>query len=80
MPATFEEEAMTKRVWLVVEAVACTESSAYGEEVPIPTFPPTAKVVDAMTEVEEAKIPDSAHSGVVVAAVVVPKIVAVVKG
>jgi hypothetical protein len=32
-----------------------------------------ANVVEAMTDVEEAKSPDSAHRGVVVAAVVVPK-------
>ena len=46
--------------------------------VPIPTLP--TKVVVESREVDEAKIPNCPHSGVVVAAVVVPKLVGLVKG
>ena len=80
-PAMFDEEAMAKSVWLgVLEAPAWMERVAKGEEVPSPTLPLCAKVVEPRTEVEEAKMPDSAHSAVVVAAVVVPKTEVVVKG
>ena len=54
--------------------------SASGVVVPTPTLPLISKVVDAIREVDEAKIPPRAQSGVVVAAVVVPKTVVVSNG
>ena len=52
-----------------------TASRPHGVDELTPMLPLIEKVVEAMTEVDEAKIPPRAQSGVVVAAVVVPKTV-----
>ena len=44
-PAVLVEEAMTKTVWLVEEAMLCMEMLAYGEVVPTPMKPPPVMVV-----------------------------------
>ena len=69
--ATFVVEPMVKAG--IAPPFALIEREESGEVVPMPTFPLTAKVVEAITEVEEAKNPDSNHIGEVVAEVVVLK-------
>ena len=56
------------------------ESMPHGVEEATPMNPLVAKVVEAMTDVEDAKMPDSAQSVVVVAAVVVPNTVKKLNG
>ena len=67
------EEPTTKLGTPAPKLAVSTESLANGVDEPTPTLPLIAKVVEAMTEVDEAKMPVRAQIGVEVAEVLTPK-------